>query len=154
MRPLVNPFMPTPLGSAYYLPNPSTGKAVEFDDCEQKSRTMVDYKDRYWDMLRKPGISKLVMDDLPVQALRQISAAGQRPVRWYFAEKKPRISCAFNFISAATFETGLISKSGLSQEDDNERTALSVFHLVGAPATSFATIVINPSPSRAVALLA
>jgi hypothetical protein len=36
MRPLVNPFMPTPLGSAYYLPNPSTGKAVEFDDCEQK----------------------------------------------------------------------------------------------------------------------
>ena len=101
MRPLVNPFMPTPLGSAYYLPNPSTGKAVEFDDCEQKSGTMVDYKDRYWDMLRKPGISKLVMDDLLVQALRQISAAGQRPVRWYFAEKKPQISCAFNFISTA-----------------------------------------------------
>jgi hypothetical protein len=71
-----------------------------------------------------------------------------------FPRKKPRISCAFNFISAATFETGLISKSGLSQEDDNERTALSVFHLVGAPATSFATIVINPSPSRAIALLA
>ena len=88
MRPLVNPFMPTPLGSAYYLPNPSTGKAVEFDDCEQKTRTMVDYKDRYWDMLRKPGISELVMDDLLVQALRQMSAAGQRPIRWYFAEKE------------------------------------------------------------------
>jgi hypothetical protein len=37
---------------------------------------MVDYKDRYWDMLRKPGISKLVMDDLLVQALRQIVLRG------------------------------------------------------------------------------
>jgi hypothetical protein len=88
MRPLVNPFMPTPLGSAYYLPNPSTGEAVEFDDCEQKTGTMVDYKDKYWDMLRKPRISEFVMDDLLAQALRQMSAAGQRPIRWYFAEKE------------------------------------------------------------------
>ena len=38
MRPLVNPGMPTPLGLAYYLPNPSTGEAVEFDDCRAEDR--------------------------------------------------------------------------------------------------------------------
>lgn len=36
MRPIVNPGMPTPLGMAYYLPNPTTGKATEFDDCQQE----------------------------------------------------------------------------------------------------------------------
>jgi len=87
MRPLVNPFMPTPLGLAYYLPDPA-GKAVQFDDCEQKSGTMIDYKDKYWDMLRKPGISEFVMDDFIDQALRQMSAARQRPIRWYFSEKE------------------------------------------------------------------
>jgi hypothetical protein len=87
MRSLVNPFMPTPLGLAFYLPD-SAGQAVEFDDCQQKSGTMVDYKDKYWDMLRKPGISGSVMGQFVAQALRQISAAGQRPIRWYFAEKE------------------------------------------------------------------
>ena len=52
MRPLVNPGMPTPLGLGYYLPNPSTGEAVEFDDCQQTTGTMIDYKDRYWDSVR------------------------------------------------------------------------------------------------------
>src|SRR5262245_60499374 len=61
MRPIVNPFMPTPLGMAYYLPKWSTGEAVEFDDCEQKSGTMIDYKDKYWDMLRKPGFGEIIM---------------------------------------------------------------------------------------------
>ena len=46
MRPLVNPGMPTPLGFGYYLPNLSTGKAVEFDDCQQTTGRMIDYKDR------------------------------------------------------------------------------------------------------------
>jgi hypothetical protein len=87
MRPIVNPFMPTPPGLAYYLPDPAS-KAVEFDDCEQKSGTMVDYKDKYWEMLRKPGISEIMMYNFIAQALRQISAAGQRPIRRYFSEKE------------------------------------------------------------------
>jgi hypothetical protein len=38
MRPIVNPFMPTPLRMAYYLPNPSTDETVEFDDCQSDDR--------------------------------------------------------------------------------------------------------------------
>jgi hypothetical protein len=86
MRPLVNPFMPTPLGFAYFLMHPS-GKAVEFDDCEQKSGTMIDYKDRYWDLLTS-GIGGVIIGKLKRQALDQISAAGSRKIRWYFAEKE------------------------------------------------------------------
>jgi hypothetical protein len=87
MRPIVNPFMPTALGMAYYLPKRFSSEAVEFDDCEQKSGTMIDYKDKYWDMLKKPGFGEIIMGDLVDQALRQISAAGQRRIRWYFSEK-------------------------------------------------------------------
>lgn len=87
MRPIVNPFMPTPFGLAYYLPD-SAGKAVEFDDCEQKTGTMIDYKDKYWNMLKNPDISQFIMGQFLAQASRQISAAGQRPIRWYFSEKE------------------------------------------------------------------
>jgi hypothetical protein len=87
MRPIVNPFMPTPLGLAYYLPNPFTGQAVEFDDCEQKTGTMIDYKDQYWELLTS-GIGAIIVDKLRKQALDQISAAGSRAIRWYFAEKE------------------------------------------------------------------
>ena len=87
MRPLVNPFMPTPLGLAYYLTNPGTGKAVEFDDCEQKTGTMIDYKDQYWELLTS-GIRGFIIDDLKRQALDQINAAGTRKIIWYFSEKE------------------------------------------------------------------
>jgi hypothetical protein len=86
MRPLVNPFMPTPLGFAYFLMHPS-GKAVEFDDCEQTSGTMIDYKQYYWELLTS-GIRDVIIDKLKKQALDQISAAGSRKIRWYFAEKE------------------------------------------------------------------
>jgi hypothetical protein len=78
--------MPTPLGFAYFLMHPS-GKAVEFDDCEQKSGTMIDYKDRYWDLLTS-GIGGVIIGKLKRQALDQISAAGSRKIRWYFTEKE------------------------------------------------------------------
>jgi hypothetical protein len=38
---------------------------------------MIDYKDRYWKAL-----------DLWNQAERQVQAAGDRPIRWYFSEEK------------------------------------------------------------------
>jgi hypothetical protein len=88
MRPLVNPGMPTPLGLAYYLPNRSTGKAVEFDDCQQKTGVVIDYKDRYWKTLSNLGIQRFFIEDLWEQAERQVRAAGDRPIRWYFSEKK------------------------------------------------------------------
>jgi hypothetical protein len=88
MRPIVNPGMPTPLGMAYYLPNPSGGKAVEFDDCEQTTGRMIDYKDRYWKTLSDLDIQRFFLKQLWEQAERQVEAAGDRPVRWYFSEKK------------------------------------------------------------------
>jgi hypothetical protein len=87
MRPIVNPFMPTPLGLGYKLMSPSTGEAVEFDDCEQRSGTMIDYKDQYWELLTS-GIREFVVENLKKQALRQIEAAGARAIRGYFAEKE------------------------------------------------------------------
>lgn len=86
MRPIVNPFMPTPLGLAYFLMHPS-GKAVEFDDWEQKTGVMIDFKDQYWELLTS-GIGEVIIDKLKKQALDQISAAGSRKIRWYFAEKE------------------------------------------------------------------
>ncbi len=87
MRPLVNPGMPTPLGFAYYLPDPS-GKKVEFDDCQQMTRIMIDYKDRYWKMLSNLGSQRFLLDRLWKQAEDQVAAAGDRPIRWYFSEEK------------------------------------------------------------------
>ena len=88
MRPLVNPGMPTPLGFAYYLPNLSTGRAVEFDDCQQMTGRMIDYKDRYWKTLSNLDIQRFFIRQLWEQAERQVAAAGDRPIRWYFSERK------------------------------------------------------------------
>jgi hypothetical protein len=48
---------------------------------------MIDYKDRYWDLLTS-GIGGVIIGKLKRQALDQISAAGSRKIRWYFAEKE------------------------------------------------------------------
>jgi hypothetical protein len=48
---------------------------------------MIDYKDQYWELLT-PGIGEVIIDKLKKQALDQISAAGSRKIRWYFAEKE------------------------------------------------------------------
>ena len=88
MRPIVNPGMPTPLGLGYYLLNRSTGKAIEFDDCQQKTGIMIDYKDRYWEVLSDLRIQRSFIEDFWDQAERQVQAAGDRPIRWYFSEKK------------------------------------------------------------------
>jgi hypothetical protein len=88
MRPLVNPGMPTPLGFGYYLMNPSAGKPVEFDDCQQMTGIMMDYKDRYWKLLSDPDTQGFTIRKLWKQALDQVQAAGERAIRWYFSEKQ------------------------------------------------------------------
>jgi hypothetical protein len=88
MRPIVNPFMPTPLRMAYYLPNPSTDETVEFDDCQQMTGFMIDYKHRYWHLLTNLKIQKFIVRQLWEKAQRQVEAAGDRQIRWYFAEKQ------------------------------------------------------------------
>jgi hypothetical protein len=88
MRPIVNPGMPTPLGWGYYLVNRSTAQAVEFDDCQQKTGIMIDYKDKYWKMLSDLGLQEFILKGLWKQAGDQVLAAGARPIRWYFSEKQ------------------------------------------------------------------
>jgi hypothetical protein len=88
MRPLVNPGMPTPLGWGYYLMDRSTAKAVEFDDCQQTTGVMIDYKDRYWRMLSDLGLQSFIIQRFWNQAADQVQAAGSRPIRWYFSEKQ------------------------------------------------------------------
>jgi hypothetical protein len=88
MRPIVNPFMPTPLGMAYYLTNPSIGKPVEFDDCQQETGDMVDYKHKYWKLLSDLDTQRFTISKLWKQAESQVQAAGDRRIRWYFAERK------------------------------------------------------------------
>jgi hypothetical protein len=88
MRPLINPGMPTPLGWGYYLQNPSTGKPVEFDDCQQTTGIVLDYKHRYWHLLTNLKIQEFIIEQLWDQALDQVRASGSRHVRWYIAERK------------------------------------------------------------------
>jgi hypothetical protein len=80
--------MPTPLGFGYYLMNPSAGKPVEFDDCQQMTGIMMDYKDRYWKLLSDPDTQGFTIRKLWKQALDQVQTAGERTIRWYFSEKQ------------------------------------------------------------------
>ena len=72
--------MPTPLGWGYYLQNPSTGKPVEFDDCQQTTGIV--------HLLANLKIQKFIIKQLWDQALDQVQASGSRHVRWYIAERK------------------------------------------------------------------
>jgi len=76
--------------------------------------------------------------------LRQINAAGQRPIRWYFSEKEAADFVRVQFYFNRYIRDRIDIEVRPFQEDDNERTTLSVFHLVGAPATSR-----DPSRDRA-----
>ena len=49
---------------------------------------MIDYKDRYWKVLSDLRIQRFFIEQLWEQAERQVQSAGDRPVRWYFSEKK------------------------------------------------------------------
>lgn len=59
-----------------------------FDDCEQHTGTMVEIKYGYASLLSKAWGRGLVEILFFEQALRQVNAAGTRPVRWYFSEKE------------------------------------------------------------------
>jgi hypothetical protein len=88
MRPLVNPGMPTQLGFAYYLPNLSTGKGSRIRRLSADDRQNDCYKDRYWKTLSNLDIQRFFIRQLLEQAERQVAAAGDRPIRWYFSERK------------------------------------------------------------------
>ena len=86
IKSIVNPENPTLPGMGYLLPN--SGRGIIFDDCEQHTGTMVEIKYGYASLLSKAWGRGLVEILFLEQALRQVSAAGTRPVRWYFSEKE------------------------------------------------------------------
>ena len=78
-----------PLSSLpHQLPNPAaSGALVFFDDCQHLTATMVEAKGPgYANLLTFDQGKKSVTDDFTEQAERQIAAAGDRPITWYFAE--------------------------------------------------------------------
>jgi hypothetical protein len=85
---IVNPVATTPRYWGFQLPNPSNGgKFVYFDDCQHSTGMMVEAKGpEYAGLISFPKGRKSVTDEFLEQSLRQVQAAGDRPIRWYFAE--------------------------------------------------------------------
>jgi hypothetical protein len=64
------------------------GKLVFFDDCQHETGMMVEAKGNYdWAWAFQPALNNTTADWLD-QSKRQLEAAGDRPVRWYFAQSK------------------------------------------------------------------
>lgn len=86
---LVNPQRPLPYGLAMAFFNPKGGKWVRADDCDELDGSLIEAKG--------PGFAKNLdnnfmreryEDDFRTQAEAQVSASGDRDVRWYFAEQR------------------------------------------------------------------
>jgi len=88
------------LGWGYYFAN------VEFDDCEHSTGTAIEIKEGYERFLGDPAGRELLKTILLAQATRQVAAAGTRPVRWYFSQKK-----------VADFAAKIFSDAGLEKID-------------------------------------
>jgi len=90
IKSMINPRNPTPRYWSYRLPDPNNpGKFINYDDCEQTTGSMIEVKDKYADLLAFPAGAKSATDRFLKQSKEQIDAAdaaGNRSVRWYFAE--------------------------------------------------------------------
>jgi hypothetical protein len=84
-----NPLNPTPSGMAYYFYDPQSGKFPAIDDCQQQTGALAEYKgpgyEEHW--LKKDIPWKGMLSDILSQSKAQASAAGERPITWYFAEE-------------------------------------------------------------------
>jgi hypothetical protein len=85
---IVNPVDTTPRYWGFQLPNPTKGgMLVYFDDCQHSTGMMVDAKGpEYARLISFPPIEKSVRDEFLERSLNQVQSAGDRPIRWYFAE--------------------------------------------------------------------
>jgi hypothetical protein len=88
VKSIVNPVDTTPRYWGFQLPNPSNGgKLVYFDDCQHLTGMMVDAKGpEYARLISFPEAEDSVTKQFLDQSLREVQAAGDRPIRWYFAE--------------------------------------------------------------------
>lgn len=88
VKSIVNPVGTTPRYWGFQLANLLRGgKLVHFDDCQHSTGMMVDAKGPgYARLISFPPVKKSVTAQFLEQSLREVQAAGDRPVRWYFAE--------------------------------------------------------------------
>jgi hypothetical protein len=88
VKSIVNPVDTTPRYWGFQLPNPTKGgKLVYYDDCQHSTGTMVDAKGPEYARLISfaPGKDSVTKEFLE-RSWNQVQAAGDRPIRWYFAE--------------------------------------------------------------------
>ncbi|MEW6436925.1 MAG: hypothetical protein AB1508_07120 [Pseudomonadota bacterium] len=83
-----NPQRPLPPGLAVSLIDTKTGKRVVFDDCRESDGVMIEAKGPgFARLLRYAFFSKEILPRRwRNQADRQVSAAGERQIEWFFAE--------------------------------------------------------------------
>jgi hypothetical protein len=88
VKSIVNPVVTTPRYWGFQLPNPTKGgKLVYFDDCQHSTGMMVDAKGpEYARLITFPPIKDSITKEFLERSLNQVQAAGDRPIRWYFAE--------------------------------------------------------------------
>jgi hypothetical protein len=89
MKQRLNPGNPTPSGMGYYFLDPTTGKNVEIDDCQQQTGALVEYKGPgYARHFKKDDfIANIMETGIMKQSQAQLAARGRRPLIWFFAEK-------------------------------------------------------------------
>ena len=102
---MINPQRPLPFGLAMNLINPYTGKLVHYDECDERTGTMVEAKGPgFAGLISFPAGAASVETKLLDQGRRELAAAGSRNVIWYFAEDR-----------AANYARALLAKSGLGK---------------------------------------
>ena len=86
---LVNPHRPLPYGLAIAFFNPTTGKWVRADECDETDGAIIEAKG--------PGFAKNLSntfmrgryaEEFLYQATREVGASQGREIRWYFAEEE------------------------------------------------------------------
>jgi hypothetical protein len=89
IKSIVNPVDTTPRYWGFQLLNPGSGKMVHFDDCQHTTGMMVEAKGPgYTKLLAKPWGPDSIGGQWAAQSFSQILSAGDRPIRWYFAERE------------------------------------------------------------------
>ncbi|MDR3513343.1 MAG: hypothetical protein P4L73_17030 [Caulobacteraceae bacterium] len=100
----VNPQNPTPRGLGYALPNPTSKDGwTVFDDCRQSDGAMIEAKNNYAGLIERLGGHENF--DLRIgwlaQADRQLAAAPDRPIIWYFNHESAAVYARNLFNSPA-----------------------------------------------------
>lgn len=77
-------------GLGVALPDPATGKPVVFDECRRSDGTMIEAKQGYLLLMDNPYQKPWqdTLEKMTGDAERQVRAAGDRDIEWYFSEKK------------------------------------------------------------------